>query len=87
VEESTAYGSPALKVRGKLLACVPVHRSAEPGSPLADFGKARSQIRAGAACCATTREALETIALGGLKPSPYNLGASAATLDGILLSL
>jgi len=32
VEESTAYGSPALKVRGRLLACVPSHRSAEPGS-------------------------------------------------------
>src|SRR6266404_5421908 len=32
VEESTAYGSPALKVRGKLLACVPVNPSAEPGS-------------------------------------------------------
>jgi hypothetical protein len=32
VEESTAYGSPALKVHGKLLACVPVNRSAEPGS-------------------------------------------------------
>ena len=32
VEESTAYGSPALKVRGKLLACIAVHRSAEPGS-------------------------------------------------------
>jgi len=32
VEESTAYGSPALKVRGKLLACVPAHRLAEPGS-------------------------------------------------------
>ena len=32
VEESTAYGLPALKVRGKLLACVPTHRSAEPGS-------------------------------------------------------
>jgi hypothetical protein len=32
VEESTAYGLPALKVRGKLLACVPVNRSAEPGS-------------------------------------------------------
>jgi hypothetical protein len=32
VEEITAYGSPALKVRGKLLACVPSHRSAEPGS-------------------------------------------------------
>ena len=32
VEESTTYGSPALKVHGKLLACVPIHRSAEPGS-------------------------------------------------------
>jgi hypothetical protein len=32
VEESTAYGSPALKVHGKLLACIPAHRSAEPGS-------------------------------------------------------
>ena len=32
VEEGRAYGSPALKVRGKLLACVPAHRSAEPGS-------------------------------------------------------
>lgn len=32
VEESTAYGSPALKVRGKLLACIPTHKSAEPDS-------------------------------------------------------
>jgi hypothetical protein len=32
VDESTAYGAPALKVRGKLLACVPTHRSAEPDS-------------------------------------------------------
>ena len=32
VEESTAYGFPALKVGGKLLACVPANRSAEPGS-------------------------------------------------------
>jgi hypothetical protein len=32
VQESTAYGAPALKVHGKLLACVPSHRSAEPGS-------------------------------------------------------
>ena len=31
VEESTAYGAPALKVHGKLLACVPSHRS-EPAS-------------------------------------------------------
>src|SRR6266849_5381998 len=32
VEESTTYGSPALKVRGKLLACIPIHKSAEPDS-------------------------------------------------------
>ena len=32
VEESTAYGQRALKVRGRLLACVPANRSAEPGS-------------------------------------------------------
>ena len=32
VKESTAYGAPALKVRGKLLACVPTHPSAEPDS-------------------------------------------------------
>lgn len=32
VEEVTAYGSRALKVHGKLLACIPVHRSAEPRS-------------------------------------------------------
>jgi hypothetical protein len=32
VEESTMYGVPALKVKGKLLACIPTHRSAEPGS-------------------------------------------------------
>ena len=32
VEEGTMYGSPALKVRGRLLACLPVHKSAEPDS-------------------------------------------------------
>jgi len=32
VEESTMYGSPALKVRGNLLAGLPVNKSAEPGS-------------------------------------------------------
>jgi hypothetical protein len=32
VEESTTYGSPAFKVRGKLLACIAIHRSAEPDS-------------------------------------------------------
>jgi hypothetical protein len=32
VEEGTIYGSPALKVHGKMFTCLPVHRSAEPGS-------------------------------------------------------
>jgi hypothetical protein len=32
VEESTMYGAPALKVRGKLLACMASHKSAEPNS-------------------------------------------------------
>jgi len=32
VEDSTIYRSPALKVRGKLLACIPVNKSAEPDS-------------------------------------------------------
>lgn len=32
VEESTMYGAPALKVRGKLVACMASHKSAEPGS-------------------------------------------------------
>ena len=31
-EEGTTYGAPALKVGGKMFACVPSHRSAEPGS-------------------------------------------------------
>ena len=32
VEESTAYGVPALKLHGKLVACIASHRSAEPGT-------------------------------------------------------
>ena len=38
VEPSTAWGAPALKVRGKLLACVPTHLSAEPGSFMVRVG-------------------------------------------------
>jgi hypothetical protein len=30
VEESTTYGSPCFKASGKLLACIAIHRSAEP---------------------------------------------------------
>lgn len=32
VEESTIHGAPSLKVRGKLLTCMAVHKSAGPGS-------------------------------------------------------
>src|SRR5438128_6248568 len=32
VEEGTSHGSPALKVRGKMFTCVPIHRSAEADS-------------------------------------------------------
>ncbi len=32
VEEGTMYGSPALKVHGRLLTCLAIHKSAEPGS-------------------------------------------------------
>jgi hypothetical protein len=32
VEAGTTYGSPALKVGGRMFACLAIHRSAEPGS-------------------------------------------------------
>ena len=32
LQESTMYGSPALKLGKRLVACLPAHRSAEPGS-------------------------------------------------------
>ena len=38
VEESTMYGQPALKIRGKLLACLASHKSAEPGSLVVRIG-------------------------------------------------
>ncbi len=34
VEESTAFGAFALKAGGKMFACVPTHKTAEPGSLL-----------------------------------------------------
>ncbi|HZZ38122.1 MAG TPA: hypothetical protein VFE06_03250 [Acidobacteriaceae bacterium] len=34
VEESTTFGAPALKVRGKVMACVPTNKAAEPNSLL-----------------------------------------------------
>ena len=38
VEEGTMYGAPALKVRGKFLACMASHKSAEPGSLVVRIG-------------------------------------------------
>jgi hypothetical protein len=32
VKVGTSYGAPALKVRGRMFACIPTHRSAESGS-------------------------------------------------------
>ncbi len=32
VEQGTVYGSPALKVRRRMFACLAVHRSADPDS-------------------------------------------------------
>lgn len=32
VEEGTTYGTPALKVKGRMFACIPNHKSAEAGS-------------------------------------------------------
>ena len=41
VEESTYFGQPALKIGGRMLACMASHRSAEPGSlvVLVDFAR------------------------------------------------
>ncbi len=48
VEKSSAYGFPALKVQGQLLACIPANPSAEPDSLLVriDF-EDRTQLLAG----------------------------------------
>jgi hypothetical protein len=41
VEDSSAYGALALKVRGKMLACVAINKSAEPGSLVVRIDKDR----------------------------------------------
>src|SRR5258706_2250784 len=48
VVEGTAYGSPALKIRGKLMTCIAVNKSAEPGSLAVciDFGQRDELIAA-----------------------------------------
>ena len=38
VEESSAYGTPALKVHGHLLVCPAINKSAEPGSIVVKIG-------------------------------------------------
>lgn len=38
VEESTGHGAPSLKVRGKLLTCPAIHKSAEPHSLVVKIG-------------------------------------------------
>jgi hypothetical protein len=38
VEESTMYGSPALKLRGKMLACIAVNKAADPDSLVVQVG-------------------------------------------------
>ena len=32
IEEGISWGSPALKIGGQMFACIPTHKSAEPGS-------------------------------------------------------
>jgi len=41
VEEGTTYGSPSLKVQGRLLTCLAIHKSAEPDTLAVrlDFGQ------------------------------------------------
>ena len=48
VEVATAYGAPAVKVKGNLLASVPVNKSAEPNSAVVrvDFDMRASLLRA-----------------------------------------
>ena len=38
VDEGTTYCSPALKVRGRMLACMAIHRSAEPNTLVVRLG-------------------------------------------------
>ena len=49
VEDAAAYGSPAIKVRGKLLTCMAINKSAEPGSLVVriDFEQ-RAELLSGA---------------------------------------
>jgi|SRR5579872_780350 len=49
VEDASAYGAPAIKVRGKLLTCIPTNKSAEPDSLAVRIGiDQREELVAGA---------------------------------------
>jgi hypothetical protein len=51
VEESTIHGAPSLKVRGRLLTCPALHRSAEPGSLAVRIGfDQRAELLAAEPC-------------------------------------
>jgi len=45
VSEGTAYGSPALKVRGKMFACIAIHKSAEPNTLAVRMSFAERDLR------------------------------------------
>jgi hypothetical protein len=48
VQESTIHGVPSLKVRGRLLACPALHKSADPESVVVRIGVAeRAQLMSG----------------------------------------
>jgi len=55
------YGSPALKVRGALLACLPVHKSAEPESLAVriDFDQRAGLLAEGPKTCHLTDHYLD----------------------------
>jgi hypothetical protein len=43
VEEGTAYGSPALRLHGKIVACLAVNRSAEPNTLVVCIDRAQRE--------------------------------------------
>ncbi len=45
VEIGKSYGAPALTVRGRMFACVPTHRSAEPGSVVVRMSLVERDLR------------------------------------------
>src|SRR5262249_50792435 len=44
-EDGTSYGSPALKVRGQMFACIPTNKSAEPDSIVARLSFTERDLR------------------------------------------